>query len=341
MTNEFEDIAGQILQAITASKKILLHCHPHADPDSAGSVLAMAGYLKSLAKEVVAIAGDTQLDKSRLLLPNLEWIEPLNYTQIKPEEFDLFLILDSSSLSQITSLSEVIFPSSMKTVVIDHHQTNVKYGQINLVEPGYSSTSEIVYKLLTYWKAEINEDMAICMFMGIYADTGGFKYANTTPETLLAAAQLAKINPNFPPIIFQMENRRTTKEVEFMGLALSCVETYFDNKVAVAAVSFEQLEKKQMKEEDTQVEISSILRSVVGWEVGISFVEVEPGKVYLSFRTRDSEKYDVSKLAKAIGTNGGGHKAAAGTKIFASFVQAKKILLDGILAVYPDLKEVN
>lgn len=152
MTDQIKNMAPKILEAIQKPSKILLHCHPYPDPDSVGSVLAMANVLKKLGKDVTTIIGDTKYPNGLLSLPNHDWIQPKNYTQIDPNEYDLFIVLDSSSPTQITQMAEISFPESMNTVVIDHHPTNGKFGKINLVEPTYSSTSQILYELLQHGK---------------------------------------------------------------------------------------------------------------------------------------------------------------------------------------------
>lgn len=337
MIEEIKSMASVILETIKKSNKVLLHCHPYPDPDSIGSVLAMTAILKNMGKDVTPIIGDSDFPNNLVALPHHDWIQPKKYQEVDLSEFDLFIILDSSSPGQISQLTEVTFPDSMVTIVIDHHTTNLRYGKINLVEPTYSSTSQILYELFLLWQVEVDVDTAICLFMGIFADTGGFKYQNTTAETLHVASELAKINSSFPAVIFEMENNRSAQEIEYTGLALSSLEKYFSNNVVIATVPFKELKKRGIAKEDTQVGIGDIIRSVVGWNIGVNLVETEPNVVTVSLRTRDSDKYDVSRVAKSVGKNGGGHKAAAGTTIYEPFDVAKKMLLDAIAKAYPEL----
>jgi nanoRNase/pAp phosphatase (c-di-AMP/oligoRNAs hydrolase) len=85
MTDQIKQMAPKILEAIEKSDNILLHCHPYPDPDSIGSVLAMANILKKLGKNVVPIVGDTKYPDSLLSLPNHELIQSKNYTQKIPK----------------------------------------------------------------------------------------------------------------------------------------------------------------------------------------------------------------------------------------------------------------
>ncbi len=329
-------MTNKILKAIKGAKSVLLHCHPYADPDSIGSVLAMTMFLKKIGIKVTPIMGDSEYPNNLKSLPQHDLIVPKNFTQIDLGDFDLFIILDSSTPNQITQLTEVVLPETLKTIVIDHHVTNLKFGNINHVDSDCSSTCEVLFNLFIEWKIEIDKDMAICLFMGIFADTGGFKYQSTTANTLLAASELARINNGFPAVIFEMENNKNAQEIEFTGLALSSLKKYFSGKVVMAAVPFASIKKAGISKDNTQVGIANTIRSVVGWDIGINLVETEPNVVTINLRTRDSDKYDVSLIAKAVG-KGGGHKAAAGTTINEPFEEAIQLLLETISLTFPEL----
>ena len=203
LTKEQKQIAGQIWKEIEKAEKILLHCHPNPDPDSVGSALAMMFALQRLGKQVTVIAGDSELPQTMAHLSGFDQIVPKNYFEIKPEEFDLFLILDSSKKNHISQKGEVFFPSSMRTVVIDHHMQDEFYGQINLVDSNYPAVAQMLFDLFEEWQIAISNEIAVCLMLGLYADTGGFKYPRTTTESFLMAARLAEVNPDFPGVIFE------------------------------------------------------------------------------------------------------------------------------------------
>lgn len=336
MIDKVKEIAPSILNAIKKSKSVLLHCHPYPDPDSIGSVLAMSSVLKKMGKKVTSIIGDSKYPDNLASLPNRDWIISRQWSQIDSKQFDLFILLDSSSPNQISQLTEVIFPKNMKTIVVDHHRTNEGFGDINLVKADSSSTCQILYDLFNYWGIKIDPDVAICLLLGIYADTGGFKYQNSNFETLRVVSELAKIYPNYHKFVFDLDNYRQPVELEMMGLALSSIEKYFDGKVIFSVITNKDIKKRGLrKEEAMEGLIASTLRSVVGWNLVASLVEAEPNVVTVSLRTRDENDFDVSKIAMAIGEKGGGHRGAAGTTIYASIDIAKIELVDKIREVFP------
>lgn len=339
MTDKTTELAQLILDAIKTSKHILLHCHPYPDPDSIGSVLAMSHVLKSMGKNVTPIIGDAKYPSNLESLPNHDWIISRKYSEVDSGQFDLFIILDSSSPSQISQLTEVVFPKTMNTIVIDHHKTNLSFGDINLIDASSSSTCQIVYDLLNLWKVEIDPDIAICLLLGIYADSGGFKYQNANSETIRVVSELAKIYPNYHKFVFDLENYRQPVELEMMGMALSSIEKHFSNKVVFSVVTYQQLkERKIPKESAMEGLIGGMLRSVTGWDLVASLVEAEPEVITVSLRTRDESQFDVSSVAKTIGEKGGGHRGAAGTTIHLPIEKAKKELLKTIGELFPNIK---
>lgn len=326
----------KLKKAIDASRSILLHCHPNPDPDSIGSVLAMREVLTNMGKKVTAIRGDSKFSENMGCFNQINLIEEKTYFDLDITKFDLFIILDTGSISQISKLGKVEFPKTLNTIVIDHHATNEFFGKLNYVESDRISTCEILYELFKLWKIDISYQMAVNLFLGLYSDSGGFSYPSTNCHTFLVASELVSKAPDFDKYIFDLLNGYSEKQIEYLGLALSSIEKYYGGKVAISAISYETLKKHHINEEDTKnVEVANILKSVKGWELGISMDELEPGKVGVSLRTRDSNKYDVSVIAKSIG--GGGHKAASGASINEPLTKAKEVLISTIANLYPEL----
>lgn len=334
MKKEVLDISLKILEVIKSSNNILLHCHPNPDPDSVGSVLAMKIALEKLGKKVTVIRGDTEIPIAFRHFPKANEIIEKNFFEINKDDFDLFIILDSGSKEMISRKGEVVFGDKMRTINIDHHASNPGYAEINLVDSSYSSNAQLVFDLITSWGIEINHKMAINLFMGMYTDTGGFKYETVTAETYQIASELVKIAPDFHKYIFEMENSNTSDDLKFEGLALSSIKNFLNDNIAISAISQKDLESVGLNTRSniSLHIISNLLRSVIGWNIGVCLVEMEPNVFKVSFRTRDSTKFDVSKLAVALG--GGGHKPAAGASIKLPKEQAIKAIVEKAKIIY-------
>jgi len=336
----FKKVSKQIWKEIKKADNILIHLHPSPDGDSAGAALAFMHVLNNMNKKVTVISGDSELPKFLLALPGSDKIVPKNYLNVDLTQYDLFLILDASSLTQISKMGKVIFPESLKTIVIDHHATNENFADINLVLENAPATCQILYNFFEVNKIKINKETAVCLFVGIYTDSGAFKYSNANWQTLEIVSKLAKINPEYNKIIFELENNDEPDRLKLLSILLGSIETYFSDHIAIASVDYETIKKNNISHTVlSSSEVANKLKSVIGWDIGISLIEVQPNTVKLSFRTRDSEKYDLGKIAAATGF-GGGHKAAAGATINKPFKEAKQVLLDTIKKLYPKLGKI-
>jgi phosphoesterase RecJ-like protein len=314
--------APLILTEIQKAKSILLHCHPSPDPDSVGSALAMKFAIEQLGKKATVIKGDSEIPEAFMHFPGAKEIVRKKFAEIYLGDFDLFIILDAGTPGMISFVNTPIFPLPIRTVVIDHHSTNTSFADVNLVEIPSPATAFMLFQLFKEWNITFDKHIALNLFMGMYTDTGGFKYPPTDYRVFEAAAELAKIVPDYTKCIFTMENSDRKESLYFAALALNSIQTFCKDHVAIASVSYESIQSKHIPLEAIGGDnMANRLKSVIGWNIGVIMIETEPGKVKVSMRSRDPELYDVSKLAVALG--GGGHRAAAGIKLSMSLDEAR------------------
>jgi len=336
--DNMKEIAFKIKNEIEAASNILLHCHPYPDPDSVCSTLALQDVLVGMGKRVIIIRGDSDIPANLADLENLESIKNLEWAQVDKMAYDLFIILDSSSLSHVSQKVEVVIPNGMTTIVIDHHKTNTQFGAINLIEGDYASTMQILYELFNLWGLSLSKTVALYLFVGIYTDTGGFRYPVATLDVFQVASALVRLQPDYHTLLFSIENNKSPIELEMLGLALSSIEKHHNDRIVFSSISHLEIKKRQLtRGEAMEGLVADTLRSVQGWHVVASLVEAEPGVVTVSLRTRDELKYDMSLIATHVGVKGGGHRGAAGTTIHKGLMQAKEELLEKLLLHFPDL----
>lgn len=336
MDTQINQFSEPILNKIKSAHHILLHNHPSPDADSVGSALSMMWVLKSMGKNVTVIKGDSEKQASFDFLPGYDQVVAKNWFEIDPTDFDLFISLDSASLGQVSSQGEVVFPQDLTTIVIDHHSSNTKYGDINLVDPAYSSNCQLLFDLYTSWQIAITPDIARCLMLGIYTDTGGFRYPPTDARTFLVASELARIAPDYNQTISFLLDHNSLGRVKFLGLALSHFQLYLGDKVAIALIPHQLLIEHHIDLTDTEKsEVANYLKSINGVEIGITVTEKSPNEIYISFRSRDGHKFNVSQVATILG--GGGHPAAAAARVHSSVDQALQQILTSLQQSYPQL----
>ena len=331
-----KSIAQDIWKIIEGSQKILLHCHISPDGDSIGSTLAMYHALKNMGKDVTAIWGDSGPVQQFSFLPGFNEIVNKHYFEVGPENFDLFIIQDSASIDRISMKDKMFFPSSMKTVIIDHHVSNTKFAEVNLVPDNAPATAAVLFELFTLWNVSVTKEMAIAMMVGMYTDTGGLRFRGVSSRTFEIMSVLISIEPKFPEYIEMLDRDIEYGRIKYLGLAYDSIAFFCKGKVAMSSVSLETLQENNIEERHTQKQPTpNVLKSIKGVMIGIEAVEWQPNEVKFSFRTNDPEKYDVSVLATALG--GGGHRAASGLMLHLPIEEAKKKVLEAIGNIFPDL----
>ena len=159
---------------------------------------------------------------------------------------------------------------------------------------------------------EITEDAAICLYTAIMTDTGNFRFENTSPNALRAAADLVEKGAN-PNKLYKLCYESKTKNlVMFQNYCVNKAEFLNDNKIAYTTVYKKDLEKFSAGDDYTDG-IAETLRAIETTEVSFVVKEVESKVTKVSMR---SKKLDVAKICEVFG--GGGHTFAAGCTIKAS-----------------------
>jgi len=111
-------------------------------------------------------------------LPGFEEIEVEPPTGTDPE---LVFFFDSGNLERSGSSVKQI--ASHATIVnIDHHPSNSRFGDINVIDPGAAAVGQMVMELLDHLDYPITRTIATNLYVALLTDTGGFRHENTTPK---------------------------------------------------------------------------------------------------------------------------------------------------------------
>jgi phosphoesterase RecJ-like protein len=312
-----------ILEEIKKANKILLNCHRSPDSDSIGSALAMRQVLIDLDKEVEIVCPSPELPKNLDYLNGYEAIKTgIDFAKFDYSKFDLFLTLDSSNWAQVTNIKNFEIPK-INTITIDHHISNPKYGQLNLLDGEITSVGELLFWVFSDWKVEISKDIADCLMSAIVGDTGAFRYPGVGSRTLQVASELMKIGADKDKAIHVLYRSEPYQLIKFYGEVLSRVQIDKEYGFVWSAVPYdvyEKLDKPSMAKESA----ASLFTQVVeGTDFGFVALEQEKNILSISFRSRNG--LDTSKIALELG--GGGHIYASGCRIEGPFDEAVEKVL--------------
>nr|MBP9836994.1 hypothetical protein [Candidatus Paceibacterota bacterium] len=152
-------------------------------------------------------------------------------------------------------------------------------------------------------------------------------------ETFTIASELIKINQQISKDIEKMENSNSISDLIFRGLAFVRTESLPLEKILMSVVPRSVIDENNIP--DTSLSaglISPELKTVAGYNIYVILIEARPNRIRASFRTSNSEKFDVAKLAGALG--GGGHKAAAGAVLDMPLEDAKALVVSKAKELY-------
>jgi phosphoesterase RecJ-like protein len=215
-------------------------------------------------------------------------------------------------------------------VNLDHHRTNPRFGAVNYVDPGASSTAEMAYHLLRLLEAPLDANIATALLFGIVGDTGSFRNGATTPGSLEVASHLVALGADSQHIAFQLFERKTFGAARLWGRVLSDSELDRERGIVFACLSQEMLAEEGASVDETEG-IAEWLRGVIEADVVMLLKETPEGEVRVSMRSRPS--VDVSAIATSLG--GGGHRQAAGCTIAGPFARARAELIDAFDRLNP------
>jgi phosphoesterase RecJ-like protein len=313
-------IYEQIINVINKSSKIAVTSHVVPDGDNVGSSLALCHALKKLSKHVTYLIDDNIPEVYKFLKGAREVERLSSFADL---DYDLVIAMDCGDLERLGKVKQLA--EKTRLINIDHHISNTKFGEINLVEENASATAEIAYKLIKSMGIFIDKDIAECIYTGIVTDTGMFQYSNTSQETHSIAAELI-IAGVAPADIFNKIYQNSPKEkVLLMKEALQSLEFHFNDKVSCIAISKEQIDNIAKEDLDTEG-IVNMARDIANIEVAVFLKEKEANVVKASLRSKSY--VDVCAIAKGFG--GGGHIRAAGCTISGSLEQVKMQILQAL-----------
>ena len=187
---------------------------------------------------------------------------------------------------------------------------------------GAAAAGEIIFRLIPRIKAELTQKAARWLYTAISADTGGFRYSNTTPDTMRIAADLMEYGIDFRSVSRELYETVDYNLLKLKAKVMEEVQVSADGRIAYVSITNEMLKRFGVKEEDANSMVD-IARSIRGVEIAFSLKEKENG---VKISLRSEQEADVSKIARQFG--GGGHVKAAGiTMTGITLEEAKKLVL--------------
>ena len=308
----------QVMGAIRRHRRFIVSTHVNPEGDALGSALALASLIRRLGKQALVVT-DGGVPEAFKFLPRVTPVHARLPAGYRP---DAAITVDVPVLERLGSIAPVFMRTGMR-IVVDHHVSNKRPGDVNWVDPCAAATGEMVYRLYRAFRVKPTREEAYCMYVAIVTDTGSFKYMSTTPEVLRIAAELVSLGVSPLKTSQELYECHTASDMKFLGKILSSMRQAYGGKVAWVEVPLAVLRAGRPGPEIMD-ELVNFPRAVRTAEVAFILRQPSPkGKIRASFRSKG--RIDVNKVARTFG--GGGHMAASGCSIDGTLAQARAKVL--------------
>lgn len=288
----------QVIDNLENEDLILLAGHKNTDYDSICSTLSLTIFLNKIGKKAFMLLEEKDYDK-------LNWFNKFDFIISEYKGLDKynFILLDSNRKSRL-GIFEKYFDNANIKINIDHHEDNKKESDYIFVDENISSTSEIIFNLITEYENIIDNDIATLLYAGIASDTNSF-YKRVNSNTMLVASNLLKYNIDGTYIIKNVCKNMTLNESKILADMISNIK--YDgfhyiildrNNSLYKNIDYSVIFKK----------CASIIYEITDIEVLGLFLKELDGSISGLFRSNC--EVDVDKPAAMLG--GGGHKKASG-----------------------------
>jgi phosphoesterase RecJ-like protein len=297
------------LRDLPEAARVLLICHVNPDGDALGSMLGFALGLRrlGLGRVQATFPGSPELPEPFHGMPGLDLLVPAESAWTEP---DVVVCFDAASRIRLGGLADRLDRTRM-TLVLDHHASNTRFGDIHLVDADAAATAVVVEGLLTRLGVPLDAGTAECLYIALVTDTGSFRFGMTTPAVHEMAARLISAGLRPAEISRRLFDTRPFGAVRLHGEVLG--RTRLDPAAAhghgLVWTYATQADLARYGQRPHVLEpLIDAVRCTAEADVGCLLKQTAEGEWAVSLRSKGA--VDVSQVAVALG--GGGHRLAAG-----------------------------
>jgi tRNA nucleotidyltransferase (CCA-adding enzyme) len=239
------------------------------------------------------------------------------------------VVVDTRSPSRLGEVFDLIQRDQCPVTLIDHHMEEDEYDirAEKIFERPVGATCTIVAELFREKGIEPTAEEATLLLMGIYEDTGGLSYRETTPEDLRVSAWLLENGASLEWVRRWVLKALQPEQLELLNRMVEATEEVM---VAGSPVALSMIEVDQYYEEAAFV----VHRWVEIFEIAVGAVMlVHPPNINLILRSRLPGLH-IGRVAQRFG--GGGHPTAASARVAGMMpVELRETLLETLAVEMP------
>ncbi len=294
--------------------RILLTTHENPDGDGIGACLALAHYLKFLGKVPRIVVSPSLPDNLRWL--DVEgWIEAFD---MEGAHVDLaqwpeaWLLIDASEPHRLGPMHPVFESTQAPRACLDHHLKDAPQGfEEEFTDPTATASGELVYDLAApRMGLPLPMPMAEAVYASLIADTGNFRFSNSTGKVHRMAASLIEQGVQPARSYQRLFLQDTPSKLKLWGRALERMYLLGNGAFGLMVIRQEDMAACGATQDDLDELVQQPTR-LASVEVAGLLYEAWDGRIKLSLRSK--EAVDVNAVCRLFG--GGGHRLASGAKL--------------------------
>lgn len=298
---------ARLRQAAERGSTVVIAAHIGPDGDALGAALALHLALSARGAKTAPTWGEEPL-RVPAAYADLPGVDDLVApSDIDAAEVDLLVSVDAASADRLGALQPLL-DADVPTMVIDHHPTNTRFGDVHLVAPRAAATVVIVDELLRRLDVPLDVDIATCLYVGLVTDTGRFQHASTDRAAMELGGRLIEAGVPHEELTRRLFGTRTVGELTLLARALGRLTFVPEARLVHAFVTVADLEEAGAGLEAAEAIIDVVRTTDVAEVAVVAREDATADGWRVSLRSRGA--VDVGRVAERLG--GGGHDRAAG-----------------------------
>lgn len=318
------EAARRVTDALKAARRVLVLGHAGADGDVCGSSLGLAAALRELGRDVVVYNAEPYPAAWRWLPGGDGVVTSLS----DGERFDCTVAVDAARPDRLGR----DFPDESRRgtfVWIDHHKIDPVPGDVAYIDLTAAAVGEQIATVLEVLGHPLSLDVAQCLYASLLADTGGFRYGNTSARVFRLAARLVEAGVDPWAMTERVYESQDAARMRLLGKVLSSMWLSPCGRAGVVEVHAHDMSQFGARDEHVQGLVNHV-RGIRGVEIAVLLREL-PGATHVVLRSRGN--IAAAPIAAALGARG--HKNAANFTLDAELDDARRRVVDAVLAALP------
>jgi phosphoesterase RecJ-like protein len=295
------------LLAAVAGRRIAVVGHARPDGDCIGSQVALARALAARGEDAFCVNPDPVPRRLQFLAEGTPFIR--TDEMLRRPSGDAAIFVDCADQGRPGERLKARLAGPVGN--IDHHLSNPRYAEFNLVDSGSAATCEILAGLAFDAGLPVDSRSAQALYAGILTDTGQFRFSSTSRRCFVLAGELVARGADPAAAGYELFERESPGKLRLLERFLASLSLESSGRICIGTLPSGIFAETGTSGEDAEG-LVDYARSIDGVDIGVLIEERPDGGVKASLRAKEAA-YRVDLAAAQFG--GGGHACAAGLKI--------------------------